>query len=184
MSGRALAAVWILIWAVQPMDDAAMRAIQSSRRPALEPVARALSDRSRVALGVVAAGALVAGGAARAAAIEAAVVLVPVNLAVEGLKRLTYRTRPDGEHKRSNAAFPSSHTANAFAVATVVVRRWKRSGLVAFVLAALVGWSRVYLNRHWPSDVVFGAMLGVGLALLTLAAISAWRASRDASATS
>ena len=184
MNARALVPLWMLLWAVQPLDDAAMRAIQSSRRPALEPVARALSDRSRVALAVVAAGALVAGGAARAAAVEATIVLAPVNLAVEGLKRLTFRTRPDGERKRSNAAFPSSHTANAFAVATVVIRRWKRSGMVAFVLAALVGWSRLYLNRHWASDVAFGALLGVGLAVLTLRALDAWRASRDASATS
>jgi membrane-associated phospholipid phosphatase len=184
LSARVLAAALLLAWPLQSLDDAAMRAVQASRTPALEPVARAVSDRSRVALAVAAAGALVAGGAVRAAAVEVAVVLVPVNLAVEGLKRATWRARPDGEHKRSNASFPSSHAANAFAVATVVTRRWWRAGLVAFPLAALVGWSRVYLNRHWASDVVGAAVLAVALVLLTLRALDSWRASRSASPTS
>jgi membrane-associated phospholipid phosphatase len=183
VSARVLAAVLLVAWPLQSLDDSAMRAIQAARDPALEPVAHAISDRSRVALAVAAAGALVAGGAARAAAVEAVVALVPVNLAVEGLKRLTYRARPDGERRRSNAAFPSSHAANAFAVATVIARRWRRAGVVAFALAAAVGWSRMYLNRHWASDVVGGAVVAVALTLLALRAWDSWRASRTASAT-
>jgi len=111
------------------------------------------------------------------------VALVPVNLAVEGLKRLTFRARPDGEHKRSNASFPSSHVANAFAVATVIARRWRRGAFVAFAGAAVVGWARLYLNRHWASDVACAAALGVGLTLLALRGWDAWRASRITSTT-
>ena len=92
---------------------------------------------------------------------------------------MTFRARPDGEHKRSNAAFPSSHAANAFAVATVIARRWRRATLPAFALAALVGWSRLYLNRHWLSDVVGGAALGIALTLLALAWWSARAERRD-----
>ena len=182
-----IVAALLLAWplqALQAMDDAVMRAAQASRRPALEPVARFVSDRSRLVLIVTGAVALVAGGAARATTIEAVVVLLPVNIAVEGLKRLTNRPRPDGEHKRSNAAFPSSHTANAFAVATVIARRWRKAAVPVFLLAAVVGWSRIYLNRHWASDALGGALLATGLALL----VSRWWASRrqpkDAPATS
>lgn len=182
MSARLAATLLLLAWPLQPLDDALHAAVQSSRGPLLEPVARAVSDRSRVALAAGALVALVAGGAARAAALEVVIALVPVNLAVEGLKRATFRARPDGEHKRSNAAFPSSHAANAFAVATVIVRRWRRAGLAALALASVVAWSRVYLNRHWPSDVVAGALLAVGLTLLALRGWDAWRASRSASA--
>jgi len=142
-----------------------------------------LSEHSRAALAVAAVAGLVAGGAARAAAIEAAVALVPVNLAVEGLKRATFRARPDGQRKRSNAAFPSSHSANAFAVATVLARRWRRATLPAFALAAAVAWSRVYLDRHWLSDVTAGAALAVALTLAALHGWDAWRRSRNAPAT-
>ena len=62
----------------------------------------------------------------RATAAAAALALLPTNALVEGLKRATYRARPDGSRKRSNAAFPSSHAANAFALAAVLARRWKR----------------------------------------------------------
>ncbi len=183
MTTRALALVLLVAWPLQPADDALLGAVRAPHSPALTAVARVASDRSRPALFVAAGIALLAGGVARAVAVETIAVLVPVNLVVEGLKRLTYRTRPDGSHKRSNAAFPSSHAANAFAVATVIFRRWRRWGLVAFALAAVVAWSRLYLNRHWPSDVLAGALLAVLLALVTLRALERWRASRRAAAT-
>lgn len=183
MSARWLVVALLAAWPLQPLDDAVRDAVQATRSPALEPVARAVSDRSRVALAVTAAGALLAGGAARVAVAEAAVALVPVNLAVEGLKRATYRARPDGTRKRSNAAFPSSHAANAFAVATVLARRWRRAAVPAFALAALVGWSRMYLDRHWASDVAAGAALAVGLTLLALRGWDRWRRKSGASAT-
>ncbi len=182
MSGKLALLALLAAWPLQALDDAAMGAVQASRRPGLEPVAQALSKHSRAALALAAVGALVAGGAARAAAVEAAVALVPVNLAVEGLKRATHRARPDGERRRSNAAFPSSHAANAFAVATVLARRWRRAALPAFALAAAVAWSRMYLNRHWLSDVAGGAMLAVALTLISVSLWRAWRASRSRAA--
>lgn len=169
MSARLVVIALLAAWPLQSLDDATEHAVQASRTRALEPVARAVSNGGRIPLAVTAGIAFLAGGVARAAAIEAVVALVPVNLTVELLKRLTYRTRPDGERKRSNASFPSSHAANAFAVATVLARRWRRATLPAFALAALVGWSRLYLDRHWLSDVAAGAALGTGLTLLVLA---------------
>lgn len=183
MNPRVALLALLLTWPCQSSDEAVLRAVQAPRSGALHEVARAVSDRSRLALAVGAGVAILAGGATRAATLEAALVLVPVNLVVEGLKRATFRARPDGEHRRSNASFPSSHAANAFAVAAVIARRWRRSGVVALLLAAVVGWSRLYLNRHWPSDVLAGAVLGVGLALLTLLAWRRWRASRNVAAT-
>lgn len=59
-------------------------------------------------------------------------------------------------------SFPSGHTVVAFALATAVSEevenRWV--GGLAYGTAALVGWSRIYDNRHWSSDVVAGAILG------------------------
>ena len=90
--------------------------------------------------------------------------MIPATLTVEGIKRLVPRTRPDGDQKPSNASFPSSHAAGAFALATVFTRRWRKLWPLWFLAAALVAFSRLYLNRHFLSDVVVGAMIGLGWA--------------------
>jgi membrane-associated phospholipid phosphatase len=74
-----------------------------------------------------------------------------------GLKTATHRTRPDG----SAQAFPSGHASATFATATVLQRHfgWK-VGVPAYALASYVAASRLASNRHYPSDVVFGAALG------------------------
>jgi len=68
-------------------------------------------------------------------------------------------------------SFPSGHSATAFACATVIAWASPRLAVPAFVLAALVAWSRVYVGVHWPLDVLGGALLGVlvATALLRLA---------------
>jgi len=92
--------------------------------------------------------------------------LIPANLVVEGLKVAIDRQRPDGEHKRSNASFPSSHAANAVALAAVLSRRWRRGAAIWWALAILVSASRIYLNRHFLSDVVAGGLIGLCCAWL------------------
>ncbi|MBI1798084.1 MAG: phosphatase PAP2 family protein [Candidatus Eisenbacteria bacterium] len=145
--------------------------VQAGRRPALERPMQLVSNAcnpTTLSAGLLAL-ALLGGPAGVEVAREAVIALIPVNIVVEGTKRITNRERPDGERRRSNAAFPSSHVANAFAIAAVLARRWRSGALWFLVAAALVGFSRVYLNRHWASDVVVGAALG---------AVLAWRTAR------
>jgi membrane-associated phospholipid phosphatase len=77
---------------------------------------------------------------------------------VQGLKFAAGRTRPDG----SKYSFPSGHTSAAFTTASVLQRHygWK-VGLPAYGMAAYVGGSRIGENRHYLSDVLFGAALGI-----------------------
>ncbi|HSS79835.1 MAG TPA: phosphatase PAP2 family protein [Gaiellaceae bacterium] len=67
-----------------------------------------------------------------------------------------------------SGAFPSGHSASAFACATVIAWASPRLAVPAFVLAALVAWSRVYVGVHWPLDVLGGAALGVLVAIALL----------------
>ncbi len=74
------------------------------------------------------------------------------------LKLATHRERPDGSNRQS---FPSGHAAVTFAGATVIERHlgWRKSAL-AYVVAAYVATSRLHDNRHYASDVLFGAAAG------------------------
>jgi len=68
-------------------------------------------------------------------------------------------------------SFPSGHTATSFALAAVLAARWPRAGWMFYLLAAGVGMGRVLGGSHFPSDVLGGALLGLGwgLALASLA---------------
>jgi membrane-associated phospholipid phosphatase len=77
---------------------------------------------------------------------------------VEPLKFATHRLRPDGSDYQS---FPSGHASVTFATATVIERHlgWRKS-ILAYAIASYVAMSRIHDNRHYLSDVVFGAAVG------------------------
>jgi membrane-associated phospholipid phosphatase len=78
---------------------------------------------------------------------------------VQGAKFAAERTRPDGSN---NFSFPSGHTASAFATATVLQEHfgWK-AGIPAYAFASFVGASRMASNKHYLSDVLVGAGIGI-----------------------
>ena len=73
-----------------------------------------------------------------------------------------------GRHSiTSSSSFPSGHTIAAFSVATVVARRYRNhrwAPFVAYGAAAAVGFSRMTLSAHFPSDVLVGGVLGYSIA--------------------
>jgi len=76
----------------------------------------------------------------------------------QAIKFASRRMRPDG----TSLSFPSGHTASAFAMATVLQDHfgWK-AGVPAYLAAAWVGASRIQDDRHFVSDVVAGAVVGL-----------------------
>ena len=73
-------------------------------------------------------------------------------------------------------SFPSGHSANTFALATVVSVFYRRRGWLAFLPASVVAYSRIYVGSHWPLDVLVSCFLGAGLALSVIAGLgAAWR---------
>lgn len=64
-------------------------------------------------------------------------------------------------------SFPSGHTQASFAAATALFTANRRAGICAFVLAVLIGFSRLYLYVHFPTDVLGGLVIGIGCGLLS-----------------
>lgn len=72
-------------------------------------------------------------------------------------------------------SFPSAHSANWFAMATVAFLFYRRSAWFMFPMAAAVAFSRVYCGVHFPADITAGAILGAGYAVaLAVTAHGAW----------
>lgn len=85
-------------------------------------------------------------------------VLVSDQLSASILKPLFGRPRPYG----SGLSFPSSHATNTFAQAIFFARAYPRLTGALLAIATAVSFSRVYLGKHYPLDVLAGAMLGLG----------------------
>jgi undecaprenyl-diphosphatase len=96
----------------------------------------------------------------------------------EGLKYAINRQRPYVKYPgevfpydatETGNSFPSGHTSIAFATATSLALEYKKWYVVvpAYVWAAGVGYSRLYLGEHYPTDVLAGAAVGAGSAWLS-----------------
>jgi membrane-associated phospholipid phosphatase len=83
--------------------------------------------------------------------------LAATTLVVQGLKFAVGEKRPNSD---SRTSFPSGHTAEAFAMATVLADYHPKSALWAYTAASVVGWSRVHEKAHYWHDVVAGALIG------------------------
>jgi membrane-associated phospholipid phosphatase len=65
----------------------------------------------------------------------------------------------------TSGSFPSGHTTSAFAAATMLSEYYPTWQVMvpAYAAASAVGFSRIYANQHWGSDVVGGALIGYGV---------------------
>jgi hypothetical protein len=78
------------------------------------------------------------------------------------IKGITNTSRPTNQFEHGHYGFPSYHASSTFSLAAVVDEYYGwQWGVPAYVMAGLVGWSRIDQREHDLSDVLFGAVLGV-----------------------
>ncbi|HSB80711.1 MAG TPA: phosphatase PAP2 family protein [Candidatus Methylomirabilis sp.] len=115
----------------------------------------------------------------RARGIVGAVTVAGAGLLDQVVKNVACRARPNAPQagaflssfpcfpaSYAYASFPSGHATTAFATALILAFWYPRQTGLFVGLAILVGLSRVVLGAHFPSDVLAGAVLGSGVALI------------------
>jgi undecaprenyl-diphosphatase len=98
---------------------------------------------------------------------------------VYGLKFLVKRERPlffleislklsKGPGEILDPSFPSAHAAYSFMMATLLAIWFPRYRFIFFIIAGFIGWTRIYLGLHYPTDVIAGGILGYSITKLFL----------------
>jgi len=128
-------------------------------------------------------GAIIKNDKARYTALKGVEAYIIGFLADNLIKQLTQRHRPYQDNPPNpwiwegpfsgtiNSSFPSGHSTNIFAVATVVATSYSKTiwvPVLCYTLAGLTAASRVYQNDHWFSDVFVGSALGFGIGRLVM----------------
>lgn len=95
----------------------------------------------------------------------------------EAIKPIVNRTRPANAYPTliftnsptAGPSFPSGHATLAFSTASMLALQYKSwyVAIPAYLWAGTVAWSRLYLGKHYPSDVLVGALIGTASSYVT-----------------
>lgn len=159
------------------LDTRLFRTINNAQNPYRDGFFEYLDHSSLPSFGAIPIGFVVIGSVAEnysavnAGILSAAaqVMTLGVTLAVKGIaaRPRPFETLQDVKLKHSWSAlghsFPSGHSSQAFAIATVISLSYKNASVAIpfFLWAGAIGYGRVYLGVHYPGDVLGGMVIGI-----------------------
>jgi undecaprenyl-diphosphatase len=99
------------------------------------------------------------------------------SVVIYSLKFLLKRERPllfldmasklsKGPGEILDPSFPSAHSTFAFMMAVLLSHWFPKYRVTFLIVAGFIGWTRIYLGLHYPTDVIAGALLGYGITKL------------------
>jgi membrane-associated phospholipid phosphatase len=166
-------------WATQQFDDRTLINMANNRTPGQTDVFLFLSNSARYGEIGIPAVLLVGGMIDHNEAMRQNSLFVVSSTAISYgftylIKKIVKRPRPFIQninivpvYRAEGTSFPSGHTSTTFATATALSMAYPKWYIIgpAFLWAGSVGYSRMYLGEHYPSDVAAGAVLGAGSAV-------------------
>jgi len=170
--------------AAQNLDVRLLQNIYGNNQPTNVSTAKFLSATAKPVSLALPAGLLVTGLATKNKKLQqqgwqALGGFVLASVATQATKRIVLRERPFVAHpalfsariegEEPNYSFPSGHTTTAFATATTLAINYRKWYVVvpAYAWAGAIGYSRMRLGVHYPSDVLVGAVTGAAGAWLS-----------------
>jgi len=158
---------------------------ENIRNGFLDPIMSGLSYFAHMGLGwyILALILLIPKKTRFAAAVAIAAITLGFLVSELGIKHIVCRVRPYDAYEAYHGfampftlnagtehsfSFPSGHTSCSFAAAIAAYKINKTTGIITTIVAALIGFSRMYNYVHYPTDVLAGAVLGISSALLII----------------
>ena len=169
-----IAAVALLTYFTVTYDYQILSAVRSIQNPVIDVAMTIITNIATLYIGVPIIAALIYFSKRRKMLWDLGAALAIGLVLVVLIKMLIARPRPEDISNlgfwvsAELSSFPSDHAATAFLIFGIIGYYFKKCRYWFYLLAVLIGISRVYLGAHYPTDVLAGAFIGIAVSQLVI----------------